>query len=96
MLPNEVILEIYIFIPYEQVLRDTIHCFPILKKIHKTLYSEWADKHSSLYICIFLAEYSTGGFTKSSIDELVDEYDRFNQLKRSTQSFFYQHLFYQV
>ena len=40
-LPNELILEIYMFIPFEQVLRDTQTCFTVLKKIHKTRYDKY-------------------------------------------------------
>jgi len=70
-LPNELILEIYTFIPFEQVLRDPL---PILKKIYKNLYDKevhtwnWAAKNGHLEVIKFLHENTSQGCTKYAID----------------------------
>jgi len=71
-LPNELILEIYSYLPLEQVIADTETCFPILKKLHFSIYNKieypWncAISKGNLEVLKLFHEYT--GCTKHTMD----------------------------
>lgn len=72
-LPNDIILEIYSNLSFEQVIRDTT-TFPILKKLHKIMYDKnrhtwnWAALYGHLDVIKWLNSKRIEGCTTVAMD----------------------------